>query len=211
MQIFMVIYACILIVSFVAVISSFLFPHIAARPEWMAHDPEIFYGFWGSCAVLRANGLQMESPKVSQNMRFGNSWFSCFVAPPRGRFEVLTTTEIHSHTRPKLRVSVFLQFSKRPQTNTCVPPRSIESQGLQDHQRMAGHFLQQTPVTANECALGAGLPSVPFIKGRNRSNTEWNNRNIRNQANQFEFSKISPFRTLADDVVFFFYIYMLKY
>jgi len=24
------------------------------RPEWMTHDPEVFYGFWGSCGVLRA-------------------------------------------------------------------------------------------------------------------------------------------------------------
>ena len=67
---------CILIV-----VSSFLFAqiaHIAARPEWMAHDPEIFFGFWGSCAELRADG-QMEPQKVrkarSLAADFGYSFF----------------------------------------------------------------------------------------------------------------------------------------
>ena len=69
MHVFMVIYVCILIVLFVAVISSFLFvhiAHIAARPEWMAHDPEIFYGFWGSCAVLGLDGVTEEQHTVWQ-------------------------------------------------------------------------------------------------------------------------------------------------
>ena len=69
MHVFVVIYVCILIVLFVAVISSFLFvhiAHIAARPEWMAHDPEIFYGFWGSCAVLGLDGVTEEQHTVWQ-------------------------------------------------------------------------------------------------------------------------------------------------
>ncbi|OLP74644.1 hypothetical protein AK812_SmicGene45759, partial [Symbiodinium microadriaticum] len=32
--------------------------HNVCRPEWLSHDPEIFYGFWGTCRHLELGPMR---------------------------------------------------------------------------------------------------------------------------------------------------------